>query len=356
MQNPVANSDSGINEIKILSAFEVDPSLLVEFYQTMYPGRIGFLKDNWSWLNRSSYLNNQIPLVLVLDDKIIAHAGMIPVEVKNREQRYSAGWFIDLAVLPEFQRSGYGSILVRRRMEFTELQITFPNDRSYLIFKKSGWEEPADSYMHYTLISPFNHRRFTKWLPSPLRGFLNSFLFLFMSGIYKKYADRDIDNHLTPLDDVSLNLLLSRYRQSLKESVDYIYPDRDDDFVQWRVLNSPNRDHYYIYNDQEFSALLFLNKKTGCSVDVLWVSDTGKMQEIRKMLCDLAITFRKDGYAYLRFYTTRNELSAYIRKYVRSVVKFRRFVYTSRNKSLIDEIRNSTWNLELIDSDLEHTN
>ena len=86
------------------------------------------------------------------------------------------------------------------------------------------------------------------------------------------------------------------------------------------------------------------------------VSDTGKMQEIRKMLCDLAITFRKDGYAYLRFYTTRNELSAYIRKYVRSVVKFRRFVYTSRNKSLIDEIRNSTWNLELIDSDLEHTN
>lgn len=338
-----------------MSASEVDPALLIAFYKTMYPQRVGFLKDNWSWLNRSSYLNNKTPLVLVLENQVIAHAGMIPAEISSHNYTYTAAWFIDLAVLPEFQGFGYGSILVKKRMEFTEMQMTFPNDRSFKIFKKLGWQEPSVSYMHYTLISPFNHPKF-KGLPSPLRALLNFVVFSFLSKTYKKYADRSTGNHLIQLDDVSLNHLYESYKQSLKNLNNFIHPNRDDDYVRWRILDSPNRNRYYIYTDDEFSALVFLNDRIGYSVDILWVSDINKMPEIRKMLSALALAGKKEGYSYIRFYTTRNDLSAYIKRYVKSVVKFRKFVYTSKNKLLLDEFKKSTWALELIDSDLEHTN
>ena len=52
-----------------------------------------------------------------------------------------ATWFIDFAVLPEFQGSGIGKELTRRWMAVGLHHLTFCNPMSIAIFKKFGWQK-----------------------------------------------------------------------------------------------------------------------------------------------------------------------------------------------------------------------
>ena len=345
-----------IQNVLILPASEVAPELLHAFYELTYPQRAKFLIESWNWLNRSSYLDNKIPLVVLYQGKVIAHAGLIPFDLMITGRTFSAAWFIDLAVLPEYRRHGLAKILVKKRATFSEMQITFPNENSFGIFQRAGWQVNSESFMHYVLISPFNHTRFVRWMPSFLRLFLNAAVIHSMSGIYYKYCTDLAHITLSPLTDRLLVLHVSRYEKSQKEKRHLISPTRNKDYVQWRIQNSPNRSQYFIYSGDEFSALVFLNKETHNSIDVLWVSDCCNIPEIRRMLSSLALYGKGKGFLYVRFYTTASDLSSSIKRQIKSLVKKRKFVFSSKNRSLIDECQTLSWDIELIDSDFEHTN
>ena len=345
-----------IQNVLILPASEVAPELLHAFYELTYPQRAKFLIESWNWLNRSSYLDNKIPLVVLYQGKVIAHAGLIPFDLMITGRTFSAAWFIDLAVLPEYRRHGLANILVKKRATFSEMQITFPNENSFGIFQRAGWQVNSESFMHYVLISPFNHTRFVRWMPSCLRLFFNATVIHSLSGIYNKYCTDLAHITLSPLSDELLALHVSRYEKSQEKRRHLISPPRNKDYVQWRIQNSPNRSQYFIYSGDEFSALVFLNKNADHSIDILWVSDCCNISEIRKMLSSLALYGKGEGFSYIRFYTTRSDLSSSIKRQIKSLVKKRKFVFSSKNKSLIDECQKLSWDLELIDSDFEHTN
>jgi GNAT superfamily N-acetyltransferase len=341
--------------IKTIPASEANAESLQLFYKKMYPLRYDFLKDNWNWLNRSSYYNNQVPLVVICKDQVIGHGGLIPVNLQVINKTITATWFIDLAVLPEFRGQGLGNILVKKRMEFAEMQMTFPNDNSYRIFKKLGWIEHSSGFMHYIIILPFNHPRFAKWLPSAMRRILNIPFDIILGATYTKYAKQSTDKLLLKMDDRSLLSLYKQYENAKQTGDKAIIPVRDKDFINWRITKSPNREGYYIYSTKSFSALFYLNECKGNCIDILLLSDGNKLNEIRNMLSTVALFGKARGSAYIRIFTTRIELSEYIKKHLKSILKIRKFYFTSRNIGLLKECMQSVWDLELIDSDFEYT-
>lgn len=349
-------TESYLSGVKIISASEANADSLRSFYKIMYPSRYDFLKDNWTWLNRSDYLNNRSPLVVVNNDQVIGHGGLIPVDLLVNNKTITATWLIDLAVLHEFRGQGLGNMLVKKRMEFAEMQMTFPNENSYRIFEASDWIKSSNGFMHYIIILPFNHPKFIKWLPSVLRWVLNMPIVTFLGFTYRKYAKHNTDHYLRKMDDLSLELLLKQYKDSPSSGNELITPIRDEEYVNWRIKSSPNRERYYIYSAESFSGLIYFNESGGNCIDILWLSDSSKMNEIRTMISTIALFGKEKGFAFLRFYTTRNKLSGDINRHLRSILKTRRFYFTSRNKDLLKECQQYTWDLELIDSDFEHTN
>lgn len=342
-----------IEKVQIRSACDIDSSILSDYYRAVYSNRMSFLESNWRWLNRSSFLENKIPLVLVYDKRVIGHAGMIPVKISINDQTFSAAWFIDLSILPEYQRKGLGSILVKKRMELTDIQLSFPNDKSYPVFKKFGWNESFDSFLHYNFINLFSHPKIRRWLPGFLSRSLNRLSYAILVFFYKRYAASDIKDSLLPLNDELINAFLSEYDNSRKSNNHLVSPFRDREYLNWRIKGSPNSNNYRVYKSNDFSAFVFFNEKTHINIDILWVSDIHNKAEIRNMIASLAVYGRSEGYSYVRFYTSRNDVSEYLKKFTGSYVTHQKFVFNSMklHEGIISE--DLSWNLELIDSDFE---
>src|SRR5262249_30750660 len=64
--------------------------------------------------------NPQISLVAALDDQIVGHIFFSPVSVESRDSAFEALGLAPMAVLPEYQRGGIGSRLIREGLEASQ--------------------------------------------------------------------------------------------------------------------------------------------------------------------------------------------------------------------------------------------
>ena len=112
---------------KINKISEVKNDLLSEFYKKIYQKRHNSLTNNWRWWYRVGY-NEFEPIVLLVDNKIIGHAGLLPIDLNILEKKIPAIWFVDYAILSKFQGKGYGQILTKEWMKICPNQITFCNN------------------------------------------------------------------------------------------------------------------------------------------------------------------------------------------------------------------------------------
>jgi|WetSurMetagenome_2_1015567.scaffolds.fasta_scaffold165478_2 hypothetical protein len=341
--------------IQILSAFEADPLDLNDFYSKMYPDRAHNLTTIWAWLNRSYFFENKIPLVIIQDNKIIAHAGMIPIKVLIAQKEYFANWFIDFSVLPQFQNKGLGMVLTNKWMDFADLNITFCNEKSMGVFKKYGWTESFNSYMHILPIRPFDHPQLTKRLPVFTRETLNLVTKPILTIQYKK--------NISKLDHYSLEILKQEQAEGfvdrkIEESSTgnqnlKIRPLRDFDFVKWRITGSPNFNKYLLYQVHDFKAIILPNDNHGKYIDVLWISDTSQQKSIKTMISHLGLWGLKKHYSYIRMYTSEKELSLYLKKKFFGYISHPRFAFFSSNTELFAKVQGKDWDWQLVDSDFE---
>ena len=132
-----------------------------------------------------------------------------------------------------------------------------------------------------------------------------------------------------------------------------VSPVRDMDYAKWRILNSPNRDKYYIYKTEKINALILLNDNHGEYIDILWISDSSDKVEIIKMISTLGAYGIRNRFSYIRYYTSKKELSDYLKSKTKSIVSHPRFAYFSKSESIFEKLKTANWDFELIDSDFE---
>ncbi len=342
------------NEVTIHSACDVDTNLLIDFYKKVYPNRMNYLESNWKWLNRSDFYENKIPLVLVYQNQVIAHSGMIPFNILMCGDLQTASWFIDFEIVPELQRHGLGTILTREWMSFSDFSVTFCNDKSIGVFKKFGWIESFDTYLHFNYMLPFSHPVFVTRLPAFIRKILNYIAYPIFFLIYSKHTYSNNSYQLEKLNKKSFDAFFDFYTETKKDIEKTISPLRNIHYVNWRVLNSPNKDKYYIYKTEKFSALVSLQNNYGNYIDILWVTDINDQIEIKKMISTLGVYGIRNGFSYIRFYTSKKELSHYIKNKTKSRVLHPRFAYFSKSEYIFNKLKKANWDFELIDSDFEY--
>lgn len=340
-----------LSDVSILSAHDVDTSLLLDFYNIQYPERkISLI---WKWFYRSSFYNNEIPLVALYDGRVIACAGMIPFNVFLDGKYYTASWFIDFAVLPQFQRCGVGTLLTERWMEFSDLYVTFCNERSTSLFKKYGWIESFDTYLHCYLLMPFDRPRFAGSMPLFLRKILNVASRPFLDIAYYKYAS-PVDN--IRFDDLNSNSL-ARFKTSLNMPNNTVVPIRDSDYISWRLLNSSDKDRYRVFSIGDASdasiIIKMCSKKHFNYIDILWVSDPREYSSIRSMISTLALWSIKKHYFCINAYTSDKDLLNYLREFLKPIVTHPRFAFYTKDITLLEKLKHSNWHWELMDSDFE---
>ena len=79
---------------------EVKEKDLFEFYSKAFNTKKNSFILNYKWHYRLGY-NEFEPIVIIVDDSIIGHAGLIPAEVLSQGRKFPAIWFIDFVDLPE---------------------------------------------------------------------------------------------------------------------------------------------------------------------------------------------------------------------------------------------------------------
>ena len=70
-----------VKNFKIKKISEIEHESLIEFYSKVFRERDKRLINNFQWCYRNGY-NNLEPIVIEIENQIIGHAGLIPIEFK----------------------------------------------------------------------------------------------------------------------------------------------------------------------------------------------------------------------------------------------------------------------------------
>ena len=92
-------------DYNIISISKVKIDQLSEFYKKVFKNRYKALTNHWKWWYRSNYLGYE-PIILISKNKVVGQAGLIPTKIQIEKEILPAIWFVDFAVLPEYQGLG----------------------------------------------------------------------------------------------------------------------------------------------------------------------------------------------------------------------------------------------------------
>ena len=233
----------------IISISKVKIDQLSEFYKKVFKNRHKILTNHWKWWYRSNYLGYE-PIALIADNKVVGQAGLIPVKIQIEKEILPAIWFVDFAVLSEYQGLGLGKILTKEWMNICPNQITFCNDHSLRIFKKFGW---ADNSYTKRLARPINP---IKWLP-----FLKKFELNIFSSVYKNLLRKKFDKiniiHPYSIKD-NYKILFDSFAKKKEQKTDTPEIFRDENWLNWRLLECPFNKNIYFFEHKENFAIVHI--------------------------------------------------------------------------------------------------
>jgi len=346
----LGNKKPELSDISIVSVHSVDTSLLLDFFDAMFPKRAKTLGQLWKWMNRTSFYENRAPLVALHEDRIVGYFGMMPFSIVLNGERYVATWSVDYSVLPEFQRHGLGVVLLKKWMELPDVQLGFANKRAIGACRKAGLGECYASRLHYFLLKPLDHPRFARSIPEVPRAILNALSRPFLSINYRRYASSLDGLHQAHLRKESLDKFLT---QSILPS-GTVEPVRDSDFLSWRLLDSPGREKYRVLSQDNLAAVIKLcDEQSPAYIDLLLLNEDSDYPQIRRIISNLAVWSMREGYSYVRYLTTKSALSDHLSRSLFSLVRRPPFVFYAQNPAIMQKLRDASWHWQLIDSDFE---
>lgn len=338
--------------ILVLPASDINNDLLIDFYKAMYPERKNLLPRVWKWLNRFSSSEGKGPLVAVYNNRVVAHAAMIPFAVTVNATQYTAAWFVDFAVLPQFQKKGIGTLLTRQFMSFFDLCLEIGhNKRSGSVFNRLGWIKSINSYLHLYPLSPFNHLKFRNKLPVSVCKVLDILPKVFYRHLYHACFGSAEAVRFNKLGADSLIQFVSHWDAKEKN----VLPSRTVDYLSWRLLESPDKDEYSVFTITIANDVAMVVKKYEKQryIDILLMSPQIEYSIIRRMISSLAAWGMAKGYSHIRFYTSDWALSSYLSASLRPILRYPGFSFYTKDDVLQNMLTQCSWHWELIDNDFE---
>lgn len=209
---------------------QVEKNDLYSFYKIVFKDRYKILFENLKWWYRLKNSNCE-PIVLTLENKIIGQLGTIPTKIKIENKIKTAVWYVDYAVLKEFQGKGAGSKLVKEGTQLSEIQIAFCNEAALRVYKKLGWQI---NYFTKRLGRPINPIR---WIPLIRKSNLKILRKIYNFSLRKKLKD---ESNINPIEFIKnskeiLENFLKR-KNSLGKSIEFF---RDAEWFNWRFTEFP---------------------------------------------------------------------------------------------------------------------
>ncbi len=249
---------------EIRKASSVQEGALRRFYADAFPDRAVFLAEHWEWLYRVGKFDGIEPLVLVESERVVGHAGAIPVKLAHAGTSETAIWFVDFSILPEFQGKGHGKTLTEAWMALCPRRITFCNDLSMRVFLKLGWTERADASVRsqpLELSGPLRRRY------GPLAAAAGPVLTFTARALIKTltFGAPEVTTSPLPMDAGGLS-------ERFDDTSAATRVVHDADWVRWRLLENPRRGEHVLAEAGGVSAVFRLFTSLGrCRAHLLLV-------------------------------------------------------------------------------------
>ena len=329
-----------MSDYNIINISKVNNNQLSDFYKKVFSERYKTLINHWKWWYRNNYLGFE-SLALIKDKKVIGQAGLIPVKIEVKDKILPAIWFVDFAVLPEYHGKGYGKILTKEWMKICPNQITFCNKTSLKIFKSFGWKE---NYSVKRLAKPINP---IKFLPL-LKKFNNNFV----SSIYKNFLRKNIKN-VNSIKPYSISnnykILFESFNKKQKKNSIIL---RDQDWLNWRVMECPFRNNIYFFEYEEnFAVTHILVNKNIKRLHILYsyYLDQSKEENLIRLIYKWAIDNSFD----LIWANSNNKelIKSYEKVFSNKFSKTLNFASWSSNDEVNQKLQFDSDDLQAIDSD-----
>lgn len=245
-----------LNNIHFKKPSELTSSELNECFTKFYPKRSNFLIKNWKWLYRVKLFGIE-PLIMMEKKETIGFAGSISVNAIKDNEVKKAKWFVDFIIDKKKRNNGLGKILTKEWMNDDLLSLTFCNNVSLKIFKKFGWMESTQVYDSRLILNPL------KLIPV----FKN-----FNIDFFRKLSSSSLSaKNITPIKIKDNNDLLidlfNNHNKKNSNNIKHIY--RDDNWLNWRIFESPLINRYFLFKYQSSFLIIdhfFLNDTKRLSI------------------------------------------------------------------------------------------
>ena len=257
---------------KINKISEIGTDKLSDFYKKIYHKRYKSLANNWRWWYRIGH-NEFEPLILSIDNKIIGQAGLLPVDLNILESKVPAIWFVDFAILAEFQGKGFGQILTKEWMKICPNQITFCNNQSLGVFKKFGWKNNLSTKR---FVRPINTLKFIPIVRRLKLNFVNRALRYL---IKKKYS-RNVSINPYKIGD-NFKIISDSFKiKKIVENNGFAEIIRDEKWLHWRLIECPYKKdiHFFEYKNNFAIVHIFLIENIK-KLNILYTYSTDKPQK-----------------------------------------------------------------------------
>lgn len=239
----------------IRTASSADDAALRRFYAVAFPDRAAFLGEHWRWLYRVGRFPGIEPLVLVDGNRVVGHAGAIPLTISSLGVKAPAIWYVDFSVLPELQGQGHGKALSEAWMKMCPDRVTFCNERSIRVFLKLGWKQRFDASvcsLPIELTGPASSRgaavgTLGRLLNGPWRILLNLLL----------SSAPSLNVRPLPQDAAALAGILADDHSREPRIV------HNEDWARWRLIDHPRSDEHLLAELNGVNAILRLFTSLG---------------------------------------------------------------------------------------------
>lgn len=315
-----------MSKFHIKKISEIDQNKLKDFYSNTFKFEKS-IQEHYSWRYRLGY-NNFEPIVLLVNDEICGHAGLIPANIKIDNKIKQCIWFTDFFVDIKYRSLGFGKLLTEKWMKICPIQITVCNQKSLKVFKKLDWS--------------YNNNFIKK---------IKVFNYLNTIPIFKNFniSQLSIKNFTK---DISIEKIENKIISKLIEKCENKYSNekthliRDESWFKWRIINCPyKKDIFILYFKNEY-VVIHIFKKNG----IKRLNIVFSLNGINQVLLNAVSNFSKKNNIDFMSYIGKKEF--FLDGSIPGQKKLN-FAFNSENALEVQEIRENLKDLQFIDSDID---